>query len=141
MTDIYLVSCVGKKRDRAMAAKDLYVSDWFVKAREYVERRTSVWYILSAEHGLVSPDQVIAPYEKTLNRMPIADRRAWAQHVRVQMESQLQAEPRHSGRCIVLAGTRYREFLIDYLATRFAIEIPMNGLAIGLQLKWLTNHR
>ncbi|WP_238541429.1 DUF6884 domain-containing protein [Burkholderia gladioli] len=76
MRDLYLVSCVGEKQDRAMPAKVLYRSNWFTKAREYVERRAGVWYILSAKHGLISPDQVIAPYEQTLNRMPIAERRA-----------------------------------------------------------------
>lgn len=141
MTDIYLTSCVGKKRDRAMPARDLYASNWFYKAREYVERRSGVWYILSAKLGLVAPDQVIEPYEQTLNRMPIAERRAWAQRVREQMDAQLQSGPGRGDRCIVLAGTRYREFLMDYLNGRFKVEIPMSRLAIGKQLQWLTNHR
>lgn len=60
-----------------MAAKDLYISDWFVKARAYVEQAGDEWFILSAEYGLVSPETVIAPYERTLNTMGIAERRAW----------------------------------------------------------------
>ena len=59
-----------------MAAKDLYISDWFVKARAHVEQAGNEWFILSAEHGLVHPENVIAPYERTLNAMGIADRRA-----------------------------------------------------------------
>ena len=37
--------------------------------------------MLSAEHGLVDPDEVIAPYDKTLNNVPIAVRRQWAERV------------------------------------------------------------
>ncbi len=145
MIDIYLVSCVGEKHDRAMPAKDLYASQWFRKAREYVERRGGIWYILSAKHGLISADQVIEPYEQTLNRMPIAGRRHWAQRVREQLDVQLWADlnrdPWQSGRCVVLVGNRYREFLMDYLTGRFTVEIPMDGLTIGKQLQWLKNHR
>ncbi|WP_429838091.1 DUF6884 domain-containing protein [Burkholderia gladioli] len=43
-------------------------------------------------------------------------------------------------RCAVLAGERYREFLVEYLRSRFELEIPMQGLAIGRQLQWLTDH-
>ncbi|MDT8840361.1 hypothetical protein ParKJ_23330 [Paraburkholderia fungorum] len=35
---VYLVSCVGKKLDRAAFAKDLYDSTLFRLARCYVER-------------------------------------------------------------------------------------------------------
>jgi hypothetical protein len=34
---VYLVSCVKRKRAIPTQAKELYVSDWFVKARRYVE--------------------------------------------------------------------------------------------------------
>ncbi|ACB69111.1 conserved hypothetical protein (plasmid) [Burkholderia ambifaria MC40-6] len=141
MTDLYLISCVAKKRDRAVPAKDLYVSEWFCKAREYVESRSGIWYILSAKLGLVAPDQVVEPYDQTLNRMPIAERRAWAHRVRNQMDEQLPSGPSEEVRCIVLAGSRYREFLMEYLNGRFVVEIPMEHLAIGKQLQWLTKRR
>lgn len=49
---VFLVSCVKRKRTSAAPARDLYISDWFVKARRYVERRRARWFILSAEYGL-----------------------------------------------------------------------------------------
>lgn len=51
----YLISCVSRKRSAPAQARDLYTSDWFLKAREYVESTGSPWFILSAEHGLVPP--------------------------------------------------------------------------------------
>ncbi len=81
MRTIYLVSCVAKKSRQPKPAGDLYESAWFRKARAYVEEQNSPWFILSAEHGLLRPDEVIAPYNRTLNKMGIRDRRAWADRV------------------------------------------------------------
>lgn len=133
---IYLVSCVGKKRDLPTQAKDLYASEWFFRARAFVERARCPWFILSAKFGLVMPEQTIPPYEQTLNDMSRAERLAWARTVQLQMDFALP----DGGRCVVLAGRRYREFLLDYLATRYATEVPMKGLAIGKQLRWLASH-
>jgi hypothetical protein len=54
-TIVYLVSCVSKKRKHECSASDLYISDWFCKARRYVEASGRPWFILSAEYGLVPP--------------------------------------------------------------------------------------
>ena len=39
------------------------------------------WVNLSAKHGLVGPEEVIEPYEKTLKRMPVKDQCQWADQV------------------------------------------------------------
>ena len=51
------------------AGKDLYRSVWFLKARACAEAVGSCWFILSAEYGLVHPDEMIEPYEMTLDTM------------------------------------------------------------------------
>ena len=131
------MSCVGRKQVIAAPAKDLYRSNWFVKARAYAEAVSSQWFILSAKHGLVQPDEVILPYEQTLNTMTISDRRNWAHRVQRQMDPRML----NAALIIVLAGSRYREFLMDYLRHRaLTVEVPMAGLRIGDQLKWLGSH-
>ncbi len=134
---VYLVSCVSQKRGQACAARDLYVSDLFRKARRHAEGSGCPWFILSAEHGLVAPGQVIAPYERTLNSMRATDRRAWGERVAAQLA---EAIPSLS-RVVFLAGKRYREFLARHLASRgVAVSVPMDGLRIGEQLSWLGQH-
>lgn len=125
--DTVLVSCVGKKSDKHCAAKDLYQSEWFKKARRWAENNGKRWFILSAEYGLVFPDAILFPYNKTLNEMPIAERRAWGARV----SEQIKGIP--EGRLIVLAGEKYREFL---KSDRHMIEAPLAGLGIGQQLAW-----
>lgn len=132
---VYLVSCVSKKLQRRARARDLYTSTWFVKARAYVEMTGSPWFILSAKYGLVSPDQVLSPYELTLNSMSMTHRCAWAERVKCQMDKSLPP----TEHIVILAGSRYREFLMDYLHDRArSVRIPMRGLGIGKQLQYLT---
>jgi hypothetical protein len=137
MATVYLISCVSQKRQYQCYARELYISKWFLKARRFVEASGFCWYILSAEHGLVAPDQIIAPYERTLNTMSFAERRAWSERVYEQLST---AVPGLSN-VVFLAGKRYREFLTRYLLNRsIDVSVPMEGLRIGEQLGWLGQH-
>ena len=131
---IALVSCVSKKINKQSPAKELYRSDWFNKASRYAESISDKWYILSAKYGLLSPEQLISPYNETLNRMPIGKRRDWAHDVCEDLGGILST----GDRVIILAGVKYREFLVDpILQLGCEVEIPMEGLKIGEQLSWL----
>ena len=97
--------------------------------------RASLGFVLSAKYGLVHPNETIAPYDLTLNTMPVADRRRWACKVLTQLEPHLNG----IGSVMFLAGRRYREFLEPSLRSRgLVVSIPMEGLRIGEQLRWLT---
>lgn len=130
---VALVSCVKSKRGAASPAGELYTSQLFRGLKAYAIAHADAWYILSAEHGVLRPDDLIAPYETTLNTMPKRDRVAWAGRV------QLQLEILPSGtEVILLAGSRYREGIEPFLRQRgFAVSIPMEGLGVGQQLRWL----
>lgn len=79
---LVLVSCVSRKLAEPAPARNLYRSAWFIKVRGLVAARNADWLILSALYGIVAPDDVIAPYEKTLNTAGVSERRAWAENVR-----------------------------------------------------------
>ena len=131
---IALVACVKTKRSVASPAEDLYTSSLFKKASSYARQIADEWYILSAKHGLLDPDTVIGPYEKTLRRMPVGERRAWARQVMAELEDML----RPDDRVVFLAGKRYRENLVDPVRQMGCrVEIPMEGLSFGQQLRWL----
>lgn len=66
MQTVYLIACCKTQGATPMAARELYRSDLFVKSREFAEASASPLYVLSAAHGLVHPDSVIAPYDRTL---------------------------------------------------------------------------
>jgi len=129
-----LVACVAKKNSRPMPARDLYISVWFHKAAAYAVREADEWYILSAKHGLISPDTVIRPYDETLKGMSATARRDWATRV---MEALMQRlDPGDT--VIILAGQDYRAGLIEPLRQMgCTVLVPMEGLRIGEQLAWL----
>lgn len=135
---IALVSCVATKRSDKCAARDLYVSSWFKKVRQHVEAAGIEWYILSAKYGLLHPNQLIEPYELTLNNMSVRDRHNWAHRVQGQFHEQLPGRDRF----VLFAGFRYREFLQPLLEAEGAeVKVPMAGLTQGWQLNWLDSHQ
>lgn len=136
MSSIYLVSCVSQKASSPCPASDLYTSDWFCKARAYVQQRLrngDRWFILSAKYGLMQPDTVAEPYDSTLNHMDQSARRAWGQAVWQQLSNIL----RPGDDVVFLAGERYRENVAPALASAgYSVQIPMKGLGIGKQKSW-----
>ena len=132
---VALVACASTKRSYACAAKDLYVSSLFVKARAYAESRASDWFILSAEHGALEPHAVIEPYDRTLNTMGQDERAAWARRVLAQLDEAVQP----GDTVVMLAGNTYREGLVPALRGRGVhVDIPMAGMRIGEQVAWLS---
>ncbi len=129
--NLTLVSCVGLKLDHAAPAADLYRSQWFLKARRYAESQGE-WRILSALHGVLHSDEMTEPYERTLNTLPEAERRAWSEMVAPQI---LALSPSSA---TFLAGAHYRKHLIPELEKHgIRCHVPMRGLGIGQQLAWL----
>lgn len=136
-TSLVLVSCVKSKLARSAPAQDLYTSTLFTRGRAFARSTGAPWYVLSTKYGLVHPDEVIAPYDYTLNRLGVATRRAWAQNVLTELL------PKTEGckTVVFLAGVRYREFLIEPLERKgMKILVPMEGLKFGPQLQWLGAH-
>lgn len=65
---IAFVGCGSAKVDvdEPVPARELYTSSYFSLKREYAETTCDAWYIVSAEHGLLSPDDEIEPYDASL---------------------------------------------------------------------------
>jgi hypothetical protein len=121
---VVLVACAGTKVLRPAPAKDLYASALFLKSRSYAERVGSRWFILSAKHGLLGPEELVAPYDLTLKGLSRAERRAWAERVFERLRAEL-----HSGDHVTfLAGTTYRQDLSGLLAREgYTFEAPLGG--------------
>jgi cytoplasmic iron level regulating protein YaaA (DUF328/UPF0246 family) len=133
-TQIALVACVKTKRESATHARDLYLSQLFRATRRYAEKYADDWYILSAKYGLLSPGDVVEPYERTLKRMPKPDRLKWADCVQTKLIDILPG----NAKVIILAGKLYREGIEPFLRDRgFSVSVPMEGLKFGEQLKFL----
>lgn len=133
MKTIVLLSCVSKKKSYATRAEDLYESTLFKYALKYAKMQNpDKIYILSALHGLVELDQILKPYNVTLNKIKTAERKIWSQKVIGQMKDKnIDLTNDHF---IILAGEMYRKYLLPYFDK---YTIPMLGLPIGKQLQFL----
>jgi hypothetical protein len=135
-----LVGCVKTKRQEAAPAQDLYVSPLFRSRRSYVEGTCDRWFILSAKHGLVPPDEVLNPYEDSLNEKSAAAKRDWATSVLTQLRAALGV----GGTTFEIhAGSSYRNFgLVELLRQGGAtVEIPAEHLSQGEQLAFYGQSR
>ncbi len=132
MAKIILISCVSKKLNHRAKAKDLYTSPLFKYALKYAcSLRPDKIFILSAKHGLSGLEKEIAPYNQTLNTMSLGAVKQWANHVIDQLKQEADLK---NDEIIFLAGERYRKYLTPNIAN---YKIPMKGLGIGKQLKFL----
>lgn len=133
--DIILVTCVKTKQDRPAPAKDLYTSALFLKERAYAEHYGVPWFILSAEHGLVAPDEWLAPYERYLPDMSKSFRSAWSTWVAARLE--LLAGPLAGKTVEIHAGSVYLDVVRPELeALGAAVVNPLKGLSMGQRLSW-----
>lgn len=133
--DLVLIGCVKQKLPVPAAAKDLYTSPLFRKGRRYAEAAGIPWFVLSAEHGLVAPDELLAPYDRRLSKTDREYRQAWG----VQVVDQLAAAVGSlSGKTVeVHAGTAYVEPIRQHLMAAGATLIePLAGLRLGPRLAW-----
>jgi hypothetical protein len=134
-----LLGCVKQKLDYAAPAKDLYRSRLWRARRAYAEASGLPWLILSAEHGVLEPDTVIAPYDVELRSLSVSARRSWGEHVVRGLERRFGSL---DGMIFeVHAGEPYRRAIEPGLRERGArVEAPLAGLTIGWHLDWYRTH-
>ncbi|MGE4426993.1 MAG: DUF6884 domain-containing protein [Solirubrobacteraceae bacterium] len=135
LPDVVLISCVRSKGSEAALARDLYVSDYFAKMRVYAERSGAPWFILSAEHGLVSPDTRLEPYDRYLADLSVSARREWGGRVATQLAQAV--GPLEGLSVEVHAGATYVDAVAEPLRSAGARVVDrLQGLPIGRRLSW-----
>jgi hypothetical protein len=87
--DAVLVGCVSQKNDTPMPAKDLYRSELFRRRRLWAEALGKPWWIVSAEYGLVDPNEPIAPYDTRIANLSLEDRGRLAAQIAMKLERSL----------------------------------------------------
>jgi hypothetical protein len=131
---IILISCASRKLREKAEAKDIYISDLFKLNYKYaLSLNPDKIFILSAKHHLLHPQEEISPYNHTLNNMKKQEIHEWSMKILSQLR---QNSDLKKDEFIFLAGENYRKFLLPYIKN---YKIPLAGLGIGKQLKFLKN--
>jgi hypothetical protein len=122
---VVLIGSSGATAEESDAAGRLFRSDGFARAREHAVHSRLPWFVLSAKHGLLDPDDVISPYEIQIDDQPAAYRTAWGEWVVAQLADRLQLD----GVTVeVHGGVHFAQPLRQPLARRGAVlDIPLPG--------------
>jgi len=136
MKKIVLLSCVKRKLDVASPAQELYSkSPTFSKALQYSKSlNPDKRYILSAQYHLVEMDEILEPYDKTLNTMSKFEKERWGHIVLKQMKEK--GINIREDYFIFLVGREYMDPIAKFIPSK-NIEMPMKGLSMGERMKWL----
>lgn len=138
--DLVLVGCVKTKRAVPAPARDLYVSASFDGGRMMAERSGAPWYVLSAKHGLVHPDEVIEPYDVYLRGMGSAYRAEWGHRVVARLRAE--AGPLTGKTVVIYASAAYVEACRPLLEADGAHVVePLLGMRQGERLAWYVQQR
>ena len=83
---VVLVACSKTKLNTPAHAQALYKGQLFEKSKAYAKQlvedgEADAWYILSAKHGLVEPNEILEPYDKTLSNVGSEEKMEWARGV------------------------------------------------------------
>ncbi len=145
---VYFVGCGKSKLDQPALARELYTGQLFQKslrlAEQMAEQNGGHVFILSAKHGLLDPEAVVAPYDVAISHLNPVQRRDWGIDVADTLAAYLNVDgdPGLAGReYAFLAGRLYidaLEFgLTEVLSYCPNIQTPMHGMGIGSRLQWL----
>jgi hypothetical protein len=122
---VVLIGSSGATVSGPVRVADLFRSDGFARAREHAVSSGMPWFVLSAKHGLLEPDDVVAPYVLELGDSSTVYRSAWGEWVAAQLGERVQL----SGATVeVHGGVDFAQPLRQPLARRgAALELPLPG--------------
>lgn len=134
------IGCSAKKIAGHLGTwpSELYTSQLFKARLEYVRSRGLPWYVMSAKYGLVGNEEMVRPYDMTLNQWSKPDLAAWHLSIAFRLLNDLCDDDDPRDITIELhAGKAYCEPVATHLrAVGFKVERPLQGLGIGEQLAW-----
>ncbi|MCW2788966.1 MAG: hypothetical protein JWP56_1269 [Aeromicrobium sp.] len=87
VADVLLLGSVGDRVNVPAPAKEVYREVSFQLSRLDAEMGGTEWFVLSAEHGLVAPNEWISPDSRTLADMEPCYRVVWASWVVARLQS------------------------------------------------------
>src|SRR5215211_1273684 len=122
---VVLVGSSGAVAETPDAVGRLFRSDGFARAREHAVHSRLPWFVLSAKHGLLDPDEVITPFGIQIDDQPAGYRSAWGEWVVAQLADRVQLD----GVVVeVHGGVDFAQPLRQPLTRRGAVlEIPLPG--------------
>jgi len=135
---VALVGC-GKRKSDIQAnqpAKELYTGTLFRLSIRHALATASEVHILSALHGLIFPDDRIAPYDLCMTQVPISKQSEWGRNVVAGLKEIYLLTPIH---LVFYAGQQYIRPILAHLEAEqgyWTWENPLEGLDLFERVTW-----
>ena len=126
---ISFVACCKLKSSNKTTAEKMYISSLFKLSLKYAKEHSDKVFILSAKYGLLALDDIIEPYNETLNTKTDDEIKEWSKKI-IQSIKNLGLE---KSRFLYLCGSNYKKYLKKELKGKD----PLEGLSLGFRLQWL----
>lgn len=78
---IIVIGCGRHKKKSPTRAKDLYTSERFKRSKSIALNISAPFFVLSAKHGLLEPEQIVEPYDFEISTMGVQEKKLWAESV------------------------------------------------------------
>lgn len=115
MKTLVITSCCKRKLPHEARAGDLYQGNLFKAAKNFADRKGYDLVIISARYGLISPSEVMKPYDKVLKTKEDIE------SIKPQVVSALSKILPEYKRIIVICGKNYRKTIEQLVDGRFEI--------------------
>lgn len=129
---VSFVACCKLKSSKKTSAEKMYISSLFKLSLKYAKEHSDIVFILSAKYGLLALDDIIDPYNETLNTKTDDEIKEWSKKI-IKSIKKLKLE---KSEFLYLCGSNYKKYLENELPGND----PMKGLSLGFRLQWLKKH-
>lgn len=131
-----ILACGRSKLDRAAPAEELYTGALFRASLAAARKLADRFVILSAKHGVLSPETVTEPYEQSIAAMHKLAREQWGALAAKGLQAALGYSSTHVANprvreVLCLAPASYVELVSIYGKREWVM--PLKGLGIGHQ--------
>lgn len=130
MTTLAIIPCTNQKSDEPGPAREVWIGGHFQLTLMHVEEFFDEVRIMSFKYGMITPDQVIEPYDMNIHMEPLPVRVRWKRMVMQQIQDLVETyQPSVVG---LYVGKADQDWLIKTFGGRGAkVIIPWAGKGTG----------
>lgn len=109
--NIIIIQCSNSKKSQQTKASELYTSERFNLSKKIAEKYAKTWFILSAKHGLIEPDKLVTPYDRTITDFSVDEKKEFISNV-INQITKLELTNK---RLIFLTDPDYTDEIVNFL--------------------------
>jgi hypothetical protein len=131
---VAIIPCTNQKSDVAGPAREVWAGAHFQLVLAHAEIHFDWTYVMSYKYGLITPDQLIEPYDLNIKNAAMREKLEWWLKLRTHIAEAAATKPRIVG---VFTGNFERDrFIREWVRNGVRnVLVPWQGLGIGQRIQ------